>query len=74
MSEVFRMCKDCHWWGDFGDVSTNEGRCHRNAPLPISIKDDDDPGPKGYWPWTQADDWCGEFKERDWLDDEAESN
>ncbi len=61
-------CKECRWWDQMvatlgspmqipkfcygDDMSTvNGGRCRRYAP-------------KGEFPFTREDDWCGEFELR----------
>lgn len=41
-------CENCKWW--------DEGFCKRYPPIPWNYKD--------YRPTTEADDWCGEFQEK----------
>ena len=51
MSDTIPRCGDCKWW-EFG--AGGEGWCHRFPPVAKTDKD-------SIYPWTLADDWCGEF-------------
>jgi hypothetical protein len=67
-----RWCENCKWWG--GERAHQDdnpyGRCR--AALPASIGSTHflpSPSgglnvPKGEWPWTAFDDWCGSFMAR----------
>jgi hypothetical protein len=48
-------CEHCRYWG--------EHRCRLNPPvLHPTIDFRMGGGEVGYWPTTEADDWCGQFK------------
>lgn len=63
-----RKCADCeHWKGQptglepTGD--TVQAECRRRAPVNHPIVDQGAILWRNRWPITQADDWCGEFKD-----------
>ncbi len=69
--QVGRTCSSCRWW-EFEkidpdhDIPLHIGRCHRNAPMPTDIENDED---WASWIKTAGDtDWCGEHAAREGVD------
>ena len=69
-----RTCEDCIWWGrERAHQHDNPyGRCRveppkKGATITLPYHDPDRPTaagpmiPRGEWPWTAFDNWCGEF-------------
>jgi hypothetical protein len=61
-------CDRCRWWDAGSAVESSHGRCRKALPL----RADPDPKvtyvqPMGFamWLWTEAQDWCGEWAEKD---------
>lgn len=66
-----RACDNCCYWDYVGDGSEGRsrkrGRCRINPPRiveKITISD----GGTGWWPLTNADDWCGKFERKNGAD------
>jgi hypothetical protein len=59
-----RLCEDCQFWEA---LRKDKGQCRRYPPR-------FDPYPEadatGIWPTTRAEDWCGEFVELRFDDEE----
>lgn len=54
-------CNRCKWWE--GAESGDTGLCRRYAPRPYhEYNYRIDPG--AFWPVTDKDDYCGEFRDR----------
>ena len=69
---MMSKCKDCKWWDDLSPkekrLKWKAGQCHRNAP-PIQLisgsthdEVDEETSNTIHWPFTEYDDWCGEFQ------------
>ncbi len=57
-------CKDCKWWIILGEEEPS-GQCRKLSPRHTvgDISNEENPAlaEEAAWPWTQDDDWCGEF-------------
>lgn len=50
-------CETCKYWE--GTPAVGGGNCHRYAPRPSGERTN-----TTTWPRTDANNWCGEFRER----------
>lgn len=50
-------CETCKWWDSIGE----SGACRRNPPQVIGICVDGEAADNGWWPYTNFDDFCGEW-------------
>ena len=70
------LCYNCKWFAPFDDPIIESisdtldgvwivynGSCHRNPPtfMPALSEEAGLDIDKGWWPYVNADDWCGEF-------------
>lgn len=54
-------CKDCEYWGS--GHADGMGTCRRRAPTPMGFSVQyNAPVESAYWPQTNRDDWCGEYR------------
>jgi hypothetical protein len=71
---VIEECRSCCWWVSVvkNGKPTGRGDCHRYPPRTVEVTSESD-GYGGqtiqsvledFWPTTDADEFCGEFKER----------
>ena len=73
-----RRCDTCEWWdiwdADVGeaDPAFGKGYCKRSPPVALSrwhwregVVEDP---LEGAWPFTDVDDWCGEWKKKEAAD------
>jgi len=60
-------CKDCKWW-DLLAIGERSGECRKYAPKYLYCDIDKNSEPvaseDGIWPFTDKNDWCGEFEAR----------
>jgi hypothetical protein len=50
-------CKDCQYWDV---IDSNNGTCHRHAPVPTVAKGAEKDQYALILPATRPEDWCGE--------------
>lgn len=64
MTERKERCKSCIFWtGPHpAEYEDNRGACHRNAPRPLSIDNDEHHFGLWTWPMVTPGDWCGEWQ------------
>ena len=62
-------CAGCRYWfliRPSGETSSDWagrfGKCRRGSP--VLVAEDSIPPDLAVWPTTQAEDWCGEWRER----------
>jgi hypothetical protein len=51
-------CKDCKWWKKVKTKEAKVGLCKVKSPQNINKYQ------RGIWPYTDINDWCGEFEKR----------
>ncbi len=63
-------CENCRWWEGFSSSDTEEGSCHRYPPITkglaysgVECRVSEPEMEEGIFVITEADDFCGEFKE-----------
>ncbi|MBN1321211.1 MAG: hypothetical protein JXA87_10265 [Thermoleophilia bacterium] len=64
MDDPLRYCIECLYWEP---CSATEGKCRRYAPAAVLCANAGENGPTASWPWTLAQDWCGEWRAREGL-------
>lgn len=67
-------CENCRWWGGEwkNDEKSPMGTCRVRAPQTSQPKRRGRfDYARGEWPWTAANDWCGEFKDQDGRTEQA---
>lgn len=62
MNDSLRSCAGCEYWDP---CSPADGKCRRYAPAAVLCANAGENGPASSWPWTLAQDWCGEWQPRD---------
>jgi len=66
MAEREERCDRCRWWDRMDEDPI--GLCRRYAARPavfVQGSTDPQPGLIAWWPQTEEDDFCGEFRPRD---------
>ena len=54
-------CEGCAFWRQDGQ----DGQCKRHAPRAVLLIDPgEDASAVTVWPWTEPNDWCGDWKQR----------
>ncbi len=54
-------CADCNFWHG----NETYGTCRAHPPAILYIRNEEGAGyPETHWPWTNSNDWCGEFAPR----------
>lgn len=63
---MIRCCGNCEFWQVYGEGENHSGDCRRNPPMPYAESDDDGDTEtiQSYFPPTEWEEWCGEFKAR----------
>lgn len=57
-------CENCKWWKRIFDWGP--GQCRNRSPVILLKVIIDQPSQiAGQWPFTEPDDFCGEFSERE---------
>lgn len=54
-------CHTCRYWKETTEAEDQErnGQCRRSRPY---VLHDGEEGPYTMWPYTTADDWCGDHQ------------
>ena len=57
-------CEGCAFWRQDGQDG-QDGQCKRHAPRAVLLVDPgEDANAVIVWPWTEPNDWCGDWKQR----------
>jgi hypothetical protein len=62
-----KSCETCRFYQP-SVCEDDGGECHRCAPSAHSVVSGENFDKVAFWPWVSQDDWCGEWRRKEWWE------